>query len=291
MPAYYKISDAVRPAEERGLSLGRSVLIDECEESRLDEKTVFEKMKKQLLVMRQAVEDASQPEVRGPLYYGDAYKIKQGIEKGVIPNDMTARAVQKAIAVNGWNSLSGKVVATPTGGSCGILPGVLLAAQEEWGCSDDDVVYAMFAGAGMGIPIAYNGTLSGSVGGCQAECGSAAAMAAGALAYLLGGSDVQVMNAAALALKNSLGLACDPVAGLVEVPCVKRNGVFASLAITACDMALAGVTSVIPPDEVIDAMFQIGSVMPACLRETAEGGLAVTPTGIAARQRIFGVKE
>ncbi len=256
MPAYYKISDAVRPAEERGLSLGRSVLIDECEESRLDEKTVFEKMKKQLLVMRQAVEDASQPEVRGPLYYGDAYKIKQGIEKGVIPNDMTARAVQKAIAVNGWNSLSGKVVATPTGGSCGILPGVLLAAQEEWGCSDDDVVYAMFAGAGMGIPIAYNGTLSGSVGGCQAECGSASAMSAAALVDLRGGTPKQCADAFAIACKASLGLICDPI-GTVSCPCVKRNGMFAAVAISAAYMALSGVESIIPPDEMLMAFCSV----------------------------------
>lgn len=250
MPEYRKISDAVRPAEERGLSLGRSVLMDECAESHLDEKTVFEKMKKQLEVMRQATTDASKPDVEGPLYFKDAYKMAEGIKDGKIPNDFTARAVQKAIAVNGWNSLSGKVVATPTGGSCGILPGVLLAAQEEWDLSDDDLVYAMFAGAGMGIPIAYNGTLSGSVGGCQAECGSAAAMSAAALVDLRGGTPKQCADAFAIACKASMGLICDPI-GTVSCPCVKRNGMFAAVAISAAYMALCGVESIIPPDEML----------------------------------------
>lgn len=250
MPIYKLISDAIKPAEERKLSLGKSVLIDECEESRLDEATVFEKMKKQLVVMREATIDASKEEVEGPLYFKDAWKMKDGIENGKIPNDFTAKAVQKAIAVNAWNSLSGKVVATPTGGACGILPGVLLAAQEEWGYDDDALTYAMFAGAGLGIPIAYNGTLSGSVGGCQAECGSAAAMTAAALVDLRGGTAKQCAEAFAIACKASMGLICDPI-GSVSCPCVKRNGMFAAVAISAAYMALCDVESIIPPDEML----------------------------------------
>ena len=139
--------------------------------------------------------------------------------------------------------------------------------------------------------IAKNASIAGATGGCQAECGSASGMAAAALVELMGGSPDMCADALAIAIANQLGLACGPVAGLVEIPCIKRNGVYASMAITACDMALSGIVSFIPPDEVIDAMFQIGSMMPACIRETAEGGLAVTPTGLAAKERVFGVKK
>ncbi len=256
MPNYYKISDVIEPAKTRGLSVGRSVLIDECEESVLAQEIVFEKMKKQLQVMRQASIDASGPEVDGPLFHADAYKILKGLENGIMPNDLTGRAIQKAIAVNGWNSLSGKVVATPTGGSCGILPGVMLSAQEEWGYSDDEIVYAMFAAAGMGIPIAFNGTLSGSVGGCQAECGSAAAMAAAGLADLRGGTPDQVADAFAIACKASMGLICDPL-GTVSCPCVKRNGMYAAVAISAATIALCGVPSLVPPDEMLMAFCEV----------------------------------
>ena len=256
MPEYKTITAVIKPALERKLTLGESVLLDECAESGLSREAVFGKMKKQFDVMKKAAEDASAPGVEGPLYFGDAYKIKQGIEKGIIPNDMTARAVQIAVAVNGWNSLSGKVVATPTGGSCGILPGVIIAAQKEWGYDDDKAVMAIFAGAGMGIPIAYNGTLSGSVGGCQAECGSAAAMAAAALTDLRGGTPEMCAHAFAIACKASMGLICDPI-GTVSCPCVKRNGMFAAVAISAAYMALSGVEFIIPPDEMLTAFCSV----------------------------------
>ncbi|MBQ1271497.1 MAG: L-serine ammonia-lyase, iron-sulfur-dependent, subunit alpha [Clostridia bacterium] len=223
---------------------------------------------------------------------GDAFKYYERIKIGrTVLSDFNAKAIAYAIATNEQNASMGVIVAAPTAGASGILPGVIIAAQEEFGYMDDDIIHSLIIASGIGAVIATRATVSGAAGGCQAECGSAAAMAAGALTYLLGGTPHQVFNAAALALKNSLGLACDPVAGLVEVPCVKRNGVYASMAITASDMSLAGITSVIPPDEVIDAMFQIGSQLPSCLRETAEGGLAITPTGLAAKNRIFGIDD
>jgi len=226
------------------------------------------------------------------LTVGDAFKYYERIKIGrTVLSDFNAKAIAYAIATNEQNASMGVIVAAPTAGASGILPGVIIAAQEEFGYMDDDIIHSLIIASGIGAVIATRATVSGAAGGCQAECGSAAAMAAGALTYLLGGTPHQVFNAAALALKNSLGLACDPVAGLVEVPCVKRNGVYASMAITASDMSLAGITSVIPPDEVIDAMFQIGSQLPSCLRETAEGGLAITPTGLAAKNRIFGIDE
>ena len=200
---------------------------------------------------------------------------------------MESKAVAYALGTSGYNAAMGVVVACPTAGAAGIVPGVLIAAQEEYGFSDREAVYGLLTASAIGGVVATRATISGAAGGCQAECGTAAAMAAAALVEVMGGSARQCVDAAALALKNCLGLACDPVAGLVEVPCVKRNGVYAVMAISAADMALAGIRSFIPLDEVIDAMYQIGCSMPSCIRETAEGGLAATPTGVAAKRRLF----
>ena len=200
---------------------------------------------------------------------------------------LEAKAVAYALGTSGYNAAMGVVVACPTAGAAGIVPGVLIAAQEEYGFSDREAVCGLLTASAIGGVVATRATLSGAAGGCQAECGTACAMAAAALVEVMGGSPRQCTDAAALALKNALGLACDPVAGLVEVPCVKRNGVYAVMAIAAADMALAGIQSFIPLDEVIDAMYQIGCSMPSCIRETAEGGLATTPTGIAAKRRLF----
>ena len=167
---------------------------------------------------------------------------------------MESKAVAYALGTSGYNAAMGVVVACPTAGSAGIVPGVLIAAQEEYGFSDREAVYGLLTASAIGGVVATRATISGAAGGCQAECGTAAAMAA---------------------------------AALVEVPCVKRNGVYAVMAISAADMALAGIRSFIPLDEVIDAMYQIGCNMPSCIRETAEGGLAATPTGLAARRRLF----
>lgn len=200
---------------------------------------------------------------------------------------MESKAVAYALGTSGYNAAMGVVVACPTAGAAGIVPGVLIAAQEEYGFSDREAVYGLLTASAIGGVVATRATISGAAGGCQAECGTAAAMAAAALVEVMAGSPRQCADAAALALKNTLGLACDPVAGLVEVPCVKRNGVYAVMAVAAADMALAGIRSFIPLDEVIDAMYQIGCSMPSCIRETAEGGLATTPTGLAARRRLF----
>jgi L-serine dehydratase len=171
------------------------------------------------------------------------------------------------------------------------MPGAFIAAQEVFGFSDRKVINALITAGGIGGVISEKASLAGAVCGCQAECGSAAAMTAAGICELFGGSVEQCIDAAALALKNCLGLACDPVAGLVEVPCVKRNGMYTVFAITAADMALAGIRSFVPLDQVIDSMRRIGYEMPACIRETGEGGLAATPAGVAAREKIFGEKK
>ncbi len=183
------------------------------------------------------------------------------------------------MGVSNINASMGRIVATPTAGSCGILPGSLITLAEEYDIRREDVVDSLFVSAYIGKVIADNASISGAEGGCQAECGSAAAMAAGAGVYLCGGNANQVSQSVAFALKAVMGLVCDPVAGLVESPCIKRNGFGAAQALLAMDMALAGIESVIPADEVISAMGEVGRGMSASLKETAEGGIAATPTG------------
>ncbi|GIP37269.1 L-serine dehydratase, iron-sulfur-dependent subunit alpha [Paenibacillus sp. J31TS4] len=189
------------------------------------------------------------------------------------------RAMAYALAVSEVNASMGRIIATPTAGSCGIIPGVFVSAQERFGWDDDHLVKGLFCAGAIGYVVANNSFVSGAEGGCQAEVGSAIAMAAGAMTELRGGTPSQAVHAVGLALKNTLGLICDPVGGLVEVPCIVRNGFGAVNALAAADMALAGVRSAIPSDEVVTVMYEVGSAMPEKHRETAKGGLAQTPTG------------
>lgn len=216
---------------------------------------------------------------------GDAQKLF--ISQNSFAGDFVKEAAAYAVAVAETNASMGKIAACPTAGSCGIVPGALIAAQNKYGYEDDMICNALFTATGIGMVIENNAMIAGAQGGCQAECGSAAGMAAGALVYLAGGTPEQIGNAVALAIKNLLGLACDPVAGLVEVPCVKRNGFATTVAILAADMSLAGIESVIPVDEVIDAMYRIGRSLPKSIRETATGGLATTATGLALKEKIY----
>lgn len=193
--------------------------------------------------------------------------------------DMVTQVIATALKVGECNACMGRIVAAPTAGASGVLPAVLLPVQEKYGFPDDEMVKALFTAAGFGQVIATRASISGAEGGCQAEVGSASAMAAAALVSLMGGTPDQMAHACATALQNLMGLVCDPVAGLVELPCVKRNVIGAMNALTAAEMALAGVVNVIPCDEVIDAMRAVGDVLPASLRETGGGGLAATPTG------------
>ncbi|MBM7568854.1 L-serine ammonia-lyase, iron-sulfur-dependent, subunit alpha [Paenibacillus sacheonensis] len=193
--------------------------------------------------------------------------------------DEASLAMSYALAVSEVNASMGRIIATPTAGSCGIIPGVFVSCQERFGWSDEDMTHGLFAAGAIGYVIANNSFVSGAEGGCQAEVGSAIGMAAGALADMRGAKPTQAIHAVGLALKNSLGLVCDPVGGLVEVPCIVRNGFGAVTALAAADMALAGVRSVIPSDEVVQVMLEVGTAMPDTLRETARGGLAQTPTG------------
>jgi L-serine dehydratase len=219
---------------------------------------------------------------------GDAPKLKEYIESGRYLTGKTAlTAAQNAIAVNEVNAEMGLICATPTAGSAGVAAGVLSAITDEYGLTREEQINFLFTAGAFGLVIANNASISGAAGGCQAEIGSASAMASAALVEYCGGTPEQSAQAVAITIKNMMGLICDPVAGLVEVPCVKRNALGATQAFVSADMALAGITSVIPPDEVVEAMHIVGMQMPSIFKETGEGGLAATKTGRAITNRIF----
>ena len=208
---------------------------------------------------------------------GDGEKLhKYNKENKNICGEFIGLVMEKAIKMGESNACMKRIVAAPTAGACGVLPAVLISYQEHFNIEDEIMIKAMYVAAGIGKVIATNAFIAGAAGGCQAEIGSASAMAAGALAFLQGGKVREIINATALALKNMLGLTCDPVAGLVEVPCIKRNSYGAVNAVTSTQLAMAGIESAIEPDDVIDSMRRIGNSMSPCLKETSTGGLAVT---------------
>ena len=247
-------------------------------------------MSRNLEVMKSSVSEGLTPtkSISG-LTGGDAVKMDNYISKGKSLSDTTIlTAVRNAMAVNELNAKMGLVCATPTAGSAGCLPAVLSVAIDKLNLNEQGQLNFLFTAGAFGLVIGNNASISGAEGGCQAEVGSASAMAAAALVMAAGGTAFQASQAVAFVIKNMLGLICDPVAGLVEVPCVKRNALGSSFALIAADMALAGIQSQIPVDEVIDAMYQVGSALPTAFRETAEGGLAATPTGRHYAEEIFG---
>lgn len=274
--------DWVIEAETKGLKLSEVILQNQMEELEQTEQALFLRMSTNLKVMRESVEAGLIGKRRSlsGLVGGDAAKVENYRKKGAsLVGERMSGLIAKALAVAEINACMGKIVAAPTAGSCGVLPAVLLTVEEARQVSEQEILLALFTAAGLGMILAERASVSGAEGGCQAEIGSAAAMAAAAAVELAGGSPRQTADAAAMAMKSMLGLVCDPVGGLVEVPCVKRNATGATIALVAAEMALSGVKSAIPIDEVIDTMGQIGKQMPCALKETAQGGLAITPTG------------
>lgn len=286
---FNSIEELVRAADAQGTSIGRIVLASQAQELEESEATLTERMGERLDVMLRSAEKGMEPSLRSTsgLTGGDAHKLYELGESSIMGPFM-ARAIARAIAIAEYNAAMGKIVAAPTAGSCGIMPGCLIALMEDRGISRENIVLSMFTAAGFGMVIACKACVAGAQGGCQAECGSAAAMTAAAMVEAMGGSPEAASHACAIALKNQLGLVCDPVAGLVEIPCIKRNAAGVVIAASAADMALAGIDSKIPADEVISAMKEVGDAMPTALRETAQGGLAATPTGIRLREQVFG---
>ncbi|MBD8136167.1 L-serine ammonia-lyase, iron-sulfur-dependent, subunit alpha [Bacillus sp. CFBP 13597] len=287
---FRNVAELVELAESKNVKIAEIMILQEMEFSGLSREQIIEKMDKNLTVMEQAVERGLKgvQSVTG-LTGGDAVLLQNYIKSGkALAGNLLLDAVSKAVATNEVNAAMGMICATPTAGSAGVVPGTLFAVKEKLNPTRAEMIEFLFTSAAFGFVVANNASISGAAGGCQAEVGSASGMAAAAIVELAGGTPSQAAEAMAITLKNMLGLVCDPVAGLVEVPCVKRNAMGASNAITAADMALAGITSRIPCDEVIDAMYKIGLTMPVALRETAEGGLAATPTGRKLAKEIFG---
>ena len=219
---------------------------------------------------------------------GDGAKMREYIKSGkTICGDYIGQVIAQALEMGESNACMKCIVAAPTAGSCGVLPAVLLPYQQRMGHDDDTMVRAMYVAGAIGQVVAAKASIAGAAGGCQAEIGTASAMGAAALCYLAGGDAQAVCHAAAMAIKSLLGLVCDPVAGLVEVPCVKRNAAGAMIAMTSADMALAGIRSAVPPDEVILAMREVGDKMDVSLRETGLGGVAGTPFGQAMTEKML----
>ena len=288
--SFLSCEEMLAAARSQNLSLAEAILRSDLAESRLTEEASRHAMHHLWHVMEATSLDYDPAQrSRSGLSGGDAAKVEQAHQAGrSYGGDYLAEVTAEALKTAECNACMKRIVAAPTAGSCGVVPAVFLTLEEEKHFSEEKMVEALYVAAGIGGVIANRAFLAGAAGGCQAEIGSASAMAAGGVAYLMGGDAVQISHAAALALKNLLGLACDPVAGLVEVPCVKRNVMGAVNAMTSSDMVMAGITSKIPPDEVIDAMRAIGRSMSEDIRETGKGGLAGTPTGVAIRERMAG---
>lgn len=273
--------------EEHSIPISEAMILREMHNSELSREDVCAEMRRNLIVMRESVENGlrGKRSISG-LSGGDAARLHQYAEASPLLGSSAAHAAAAAMAVVEINAAMGRIVAAPTAGASGILPGVLFSVAQERGFEEHAIEQVLFTAGAVGGIIASNATIAGADGGCQAETGAAASMAAAALVELCGGTPVMALHAAAIALKNVLGLVCDPVAGLVECPCIKRNALGAINALLAADLALAGVCSMIPFDEVIHAMRAVGIAMRPELRETAMGGLAATPTGRAIAQKL-----
>lgn len=288
---YTSIAELVALASSKEQKISELVLHDQAAQLNMDQNLVFEKMLYNYQVMKNSIEKGNDPDIRSTsgLTGGDAAKLYQVYkDEKTLTGGFMAGAMWRALAVSELNAAMGRIVASPTAGSCGILPAAVATMQVEHHLSDEDCVMALFTASAVGMVIGNNACLAGAAGGCQAECGSASAMAAAAIVELAGGNPEMVGEAVAIVIKNILGLVCDPVAGLVEIPCIKRNASGVTTAFMAAELALAGIKSHIPADETILSMKQVGDVLPAALRETADGGLATTPTDQALRKQVFG---
>lgn len=276
------LDELLNLCEQSGQTISDVMIENQADESGNTPDSEFIRMAEYYSVMKEAVRKGLTENTtsRSGLTGLDAQRVQELNTQGEpCLGGEAGRAMAYALAVSEVNASMGRIIATPTAGSCGIIPGVFVSSQERFGWEDEHLVRGLFCAGAIGYVIANNSFVSGAEGGCQAEVGSAIGMAAGAMVELRGGTPRQAIHAVGLALKNTLGLICDPVGGLVEIPCIVRNGFGAVTALAAADMALAGVRSVIPSDEVIQVMYEVGVSMPEKHRETAKGGLAQTPTG------------
>lgn len=288
---YDSIADLIAEAQKRGKNISNIVIEEQAEACETTEEKMYERMLNSFKIMQMSIENGMEKDTRSVsgLTGGSAWKMKQRVDSGEnICGHVFGEAMSMALAVAETNACMGKIVAAPTAGSCGIMPAAIVSVMNEKKIPVKKVVMSLFTASAIGLVIAHKASIAGAEGGCQAECGAASAMAACALVEMCGGTPEMVGNACAIALKNILGLVCDPVAGLVEIPCIKRNAMGTANAFTAAELSLAGISSAIPADEVIWAMKKVGDSMASSLKETGEGGLAATPTGKALKQQVFG---
>lgn len=287
---FHKLQEIEDCVQQKHLPFWKVVMQDDQQERNVSEEESFGMMQRMYQAMQEADQSYS-PELRSAsgMAGGDGARLEQfRRQENRLIGDFLTEVMEKAVKMAESNACMKRIVAAPTAGSCGVIPAVLLTYEKQKKAENKRMTEALFVAAGIGEVIAASASISGAEGGCQAEIGSASAMAAGAVTYLEGGNAEEIIHAAALALKNMLGLTCDPVAGLVEVPCIKRNVSGAVNAVVSSQMALAGIRSVIPPDEVIDSMRRIGKLLPGCLRETSQEGLATTPTAQKIGKQLSG---
>ena len=287
---YKDFASLLAQAAEAKAPLWRIIAEDEMRLSELSEHELLMRLDTRLSVMEQSAKRALEEplETVGGLISGVACRHARYAENGkALTGRLANRVMAYALSSSEVNASMGCICAAPTAGACGILPAVLFGLREEYDLSRGELQLALLTASGVGAIITKNATVSGAEGGCQAECGVAAAMAASAAVFLVNGSNDACIHAAAFALMNAMGLVCDPIAGLVQVPCAQRNASQAVNALVSADLALAGMRSIIPPDEVVEAMLRVGHMLPDALKETAQGGIAATPTGKRIASEIF----
>lgn len=284
--AFESFEQIVQVCQEKSVSFAEAVIQEDMKDRLVTRAATLEKMRYIWNSMLEAGRSYDENRIStSGLVGGDGGRMSHYADSGhTLCGDRMSRVIAQALQMGESNACMKRIVAAPTAGACGVLPAVLIPLFRD----DPNTIRALFVAAGIGQVIATRASIAGASGGCQAEIGSASAMAAGALVYLRGGSCEQILAAVAMSLKNLLGLVCDPVSGLVEVPCVKRNVIGAVNAMSAADMALAGIQSMIPADQVIDAMKEVGDLMDVSLRETGRGGLAATRRGVEIRERLQG---
>lgn len=277
--------------EERNLPIWEVSLLDEIESTEQTREEILERAMVCLKVMQKSAEDPGDQKTMGDLIGGEYRKVNTYKEKGkTLLGEVGNRAMMRALACSQHNASMGRICAAPTAGSCGIMPAAFITGAEQIGCGNQTIVQGLLTAAAVGKIVVQNATVAGAEGGCQAECGAAAAMAAAGLVEMYGGTPQQALHAASIAFKNIMGLICDPIAGLVEAPCSKRNASGVLNALASADLALAGVESIIPFDEVVDAMYAVGLAMHPNFKETARGGIATSPTGQVLANTILNKK-
>lgn len=284
--------DAIALCESKQLSLSELALQYEIQKTGRSYGYIRDYLKTVLKTMSVAVHagiNDNDNAIHGKIIGNDSVLLRKRFESTrTICGKTVATAAAYALSTMEVNASMGKVVASPTAGSCGVLPAVLITMKERFELDDDTLVDGLLAANMVGSVVARNATISGAEGGCQAEVGTASAMAAAACVHMMGGDAKAAFNASAMCFKNLLGLVCDPIAGLVESPCAKRNCMGAANALMCAEMALAGIESIVPFDEVVEAMYRVGRTMPPSLRETSMGGLAVTKTAVQINTELFG---